>query len=135
MNSTTPNFARSQFRKGSRSAQDPQACVEVARARGWVEIRDTKQQWGSATDHRLVFTAEQFDAFLAAADKGMTAGPTVGLCIEITRHDDGTNVFRSTVPQQHHYVLTCTDDEIAAFLHGIRHGEFATNRFTDTAVA
>jgi hypothetical protein len=129
--STMPTFARGQFRKAARSGQDPQACVEVARGHGWVEIRDTKQEWDSDDDHRLVFTAEHFDAFLAAAVKGTVEG----LCIEITRHADGTNVLRSTVPQQHDHVLRFTDDEISAFLHGVRHGEFSECRFIEAAVA
>jgi len=125
INPTMPVFERSQFRKATRSGQNPQACVEVARRSGWVAIRDSKQQWNSEDDHRLVFTAEQFDTWLAALPIETTDAPrTDTLCIEITRHGDGVNVFRSSVPQEHDAVLTFTDREIEAFLDGARNGEF-----------
>jgi hypothetical protein len=130
LDSTSPMFERGQFRKSTRSGQNPQACVEVARARGWVVIRDSKQVWNSAEDHRLVFTAEQFDAWLAA--QGTEATDT--LCIDIVRYDDDVNVFRSTVPQEHTKTLTFTDAEIAAFLAGARNGEFAVNAFPELAL-
>lgn len=69
-NSPRPEFERSQFRKATRSGQNPQACVEVARGQGWVAVRDSKQQWNSKNDYRLMFTAEQFDAFLEGARNG-----------------------------------------------------------------
>jgi Domain of unknown function (DUF397) len=119
-NPTVPVFNQGQFRKATRSGQNPQACVEVARERGWVEIRDSKQQWGSTDDHRLVFTAEQFDAWLAAHGTEMADA----LCIDIARRGGDVNEFRSTVPQQHDNVLTFTDAEIEAFLDGVRNGEF-----------
>jgi uncharacterized protein DUF397 len=129
INSTSSMFERGQFRKSTRSGQNPQACVEVARARGWVVIRDSKQAWNSAEDHRLVFTAEQFDAWLAA--QGTEATDT--LCIDIARRGDGVNVLRSTVPQEHTQTLVFTDAEIAAFLAGARNGEFAPNAFPELA--
>lgn len=131
-----PVFERAVFRKASRSGQNPQACVEVARGNGWVMVRDSKQQWNSEEDHRLVFTAEQFDAWLAA--RGAEATDTLcdeTLCIDIARHADDVNVFRSTVPQDHDKTLTFTDAEIEAFLDGARKGEFAVNTFTDLAAA
>lgn len=64
INPSMPNFGRHDFRKATRSGQNPQACVEVARGAGWVVIRDSKQVWESADDRRLVFSAEQFEAFL-----------------------------------------------------------------------
>jgi uncharacterized protein DUF397 len=129
INSTSPMFERGQFRKSTRSEQDPKACVEVARARGWVAIRDSKQAWNSEEDHRLVFTAEQFDAWLAAQG----AEATDMLCIDIARRGDDVNVLRSTVSQEHNKALTFTDAEIAAFLDGARNGEFAANAFTEPA--
>jgi uncharacterized protein DUF397 len=130
-NESMPVFERGVFRKASRSGQNPQACVEVARGNGWVVIRDSKQQWHSEEDHRLVFTAEQFDAWLAA----QSAEATDTVCIEIARHADDDNVFRSTVPQEHDKTLTFTDAEIEAFLDGARKGEFAMNTFTELAAA
>jgi hypothetical protein len=129
INSTLPTFERGQFRKSTRSGQNPQACVEVARARGWVVIRDSKQAWNSGEDHRLVFTAEQFDAWLAA--QGTEA--TDALCIDIARCGDDVNVLRSTALQEHSKTLIFTDAEIAAFLDGARNGEFAVNAFTELA--
>jgi hypothetical protein len=127
IDSTPTMFERGQFRKSTRSGQNPQACVEVARARGWVAIRDSKQAWNSAEDHRLVFTAEQFDAWLAA--QGAEATDT--LCIDIARRGDDVNVLRSAVPQEHNNTLIFTDAEIAAFLAGARNGEFTANAFTE----
>jgi len=129
IDSTPTMFERGQFRKSTRSGQNPQACVEVARARGWVAIRDSKQAWNSAEDHRLVFTAEQFDAWLAAQGTGATDT----LCIDIARRGDGVNVLRSTLPQEHNKTLIFTDAEIAAFVDGVRNGEFAVNAFTELA--
>jgi Domain of unknown function (DUF397) len=65
--STMPNFGPEQFRKSTASGQDPQACVEVARAAGWVAIRDSKLPWRSPADRLLVFSAAQFDAYLDGA--------------------------------------------------------------------
>jgi Domain of unknown function (DUF397) len=66
INPTMPNFGRDDFRKATSSGQNPQACVEVARRAGWVAVRDSKQQWNSPDDHRLAFSAEQFEACLTA---------------------------------------------------------------------
>jgi hypothetical protein len=125
INQTMPVFERSQFRKATRSGQNPQACVEVARRDGWVAVRDSKQPWNAKDDHRLVFTAEQFDTWLAALSTETTDTPRADtLCIEIAQRGDGVNVFRSTVPQEHDDVLTFTDLEIEAFLDGAQKGEF-----------
>jgi hypothetical protein len=131
INGLMPVFERDVFRKALRSGQNPQACVEVARGNGWVVIRDSKQRWNSEEDHRLVFTAEQFDAWVAA----QCAVATDTLCIDIARHADDVNVFRSIVPQEHDKTLTFTDAEIEAFLDGARKGEFALNTFTNLAPA
>jgi uncharacterized protein DUF397 len=115
-----PTFERGQFRKSTRSGQDPQRCVEVARADGWVAVRDSKQPWNSTSDHRLVFTGAQFDSWIASL---RTESAGTG-CIEITRSDSGTNEFRSTVTQAHGHHLEFTEAEVAAFLDGARDGEF-----------
>ncbi|WP_093278992.1 DUF397 domain-containing protein [Saccharopolyspora shandongensis] len=66
-------------------------CVRVARRDGWVELCDDKTVLGAPDDHRLVFTAAEFDAFLA----GVREVRTEGLCLEIARRDvDGMHVFR-----------------------------------------
>jgi uncharacterized protein DUF397 len=124
MTNAMPIFERSEFRKSTRSGQNPQACVEVARGGGWVAIRDSKQAWKSADDHRLVFTADQFDAWLAA----LSSGSTDAACIDITQRADGVHVLCSTVPQAHDNELTFDDAEITAFLDGARDGEFAPAR-------
>ncbi|WP_190812374.1 DUF397 domain-containing protein [Saccharopolyspora pogona] len=64
-----PQFAERDFRKATRSEPDKQ-CVRVARRDGWVELRDDKAVFGAPDDHRLVFTAEEFDAFLAPIHRG-----------------------------------------------------------------
>ena len=64
-----PTFAQHDFRKAS--ASNPYGeCVQVARRDGWVEIRDDKTAFGAPNDHRLIFTAERFDRFLAATRAG-----------------------------------------------------------------
>lgn len=70
MNPTMLTFGRNDFRKATYSGQNPQACVEVARRAGWVAIRDSKLPWNSANDHRLMFSGEQLDAFLAGIRDG-----------------------------------------------------------------
>lgn len=64
MISNRPMFIEADFRKSSRSDAN-QGCVHVARQDDWVEVRDTKTVFGSPTDRRLAFTAEQFDQLLA----------------------------------------------------------------------
>lgn len=115
-----PTFEREQFRKSTRSGQNPRACVEVARTHDWVVVRDSKQPWESTSDHRLIFTGTQFDAWIAS----LRTEPTGTGCIEITRDDTGSNELRSTVAQAHEHALQFTDAEIAAFLDGARDGEF-----------
>ncbi|MGH3587152.1 MAG: DUF397 domain-containing protein [Pseudonocardia sp.] len=120
--STIPTFERGQFRKSTRSGQDPQRCVEVARADGWVAVRDSKQSWNSSGDHRLVFTDAQFDSWIAS----LHTDPAGSGCIQITRDAAGTHEFRSTVAQEHDHSLAFTDEEIVAFLDGARDGEFTS---------
>jgi hypothetical protein len=118
MSSTPPVFAEREFRKASRS--DPtKECVRVARRDRWVELRDDKKVFGAPDDHRLVFRAEEFDAYLAGAREDQTDG----LCLEIThRVDDGMYIFRrrdSAVIE-----LEFTEAEVAAFQDGIAKREF-----------
>ncbi|MPZ84705.1 MAG: DUF397 domain-containing protein [Actinophytocola sp.] len=63
-----PTFSEGDFRKSSRSDPDKD-CVHVARRDGWVEMRDTKTVFGTPTDHRLAFNAEQFDSLLVKTRK------------------------------------------------------------------
>ena len=117
-----PTFTEGEFRKASRSEPDKQ-CVHVARRAGWVEVRDTKKVFGAADDHRLVFTAEQFDGFQA----GIRTGAPFGHCIQITVTDDGLHVFRSTVGQPGpatDTALEFTDGELLAFYDGVLAHEF-----------
>jgi Domain of unknown function (DUF397) len=69
---TGPTFDRQEFRKASLSQPDGN-CIEIARRGGWVEVRDSKQEFGAATDTRLVFQADEFDAFLDGARGGELA--------------------------------------------------------------
>lgn len=119
MSSTIPpTFEARDFRKASAS-EPHKDCVEVARRDGWVEIRDDKTIFGAPDDRRLVLTAEEFDRFQAGVRSGMLGG----LCLEMIRLADGTHAFHST------HGLTDTelrfaDTEVAAFLAGVRAGEF-----------
>jgi Domain of unknown function (DUF397) len=118
MTSIIPAFTEADFRKASASHADKE-CVAVARRGGRVEVRDDKTAFGSPADHRLVFTAAEFDAVLA----GLRAGRKTGLPLHLTRHPDGTHTFRhATTPGGPH--LTFTAAEFAAFLAGVRTGEF-----------
>lgn len=66
-------FAQHDFHKAS--ASNPHGdCVQVARGDGWVEIRDDKTTFGAPNDHRLIFTAKQFDCFLTATRAGELGG-------------------------------------------------------------
>ncbi|WP_245975666.1 DUF397 domain-containing protein [Amycolatopsis palatopharyngis] len=117
MKTTRPTFAEVEFRKATRSDPEKQ-CVRVARRNGWVELRDDKTTFGAADDHRLVFTAEEFDAYLV----GSRAGETGGLCLEITRREDGIHLFRRSGWAG--VELAFTEAEVAAFQDGVAKHEF-----------
>lgn len=131
MNDKRPSFGEHEFRKAS--ASDPhKECVRVARRDGWVEIRDDKTTFGTPDDHRLVFTDLEFDHFLA----GVRSGTTTGLCLEMTRHGDGTHNFRRTSPYATGGAsseLRFTDAEVAAFLAGVHAGEFDVAAYARSA--
>lgn len=59
------DFSRATWRKSTRSQQSGQ-CVELARIDAWIGLRDSKEPDGPV----LVFTAEEFAAFLDGAVKG-----------------------------------------------------------------
>lgn len=61
----TPDVARAEWRKGSRST-GANNCVEVAAGVTWAALRDSKDPDGPA----LVCPAEGFTTFLAAAKRG-----------------------------------------------------------------
>ncbi|WP_190812386.1 DUF397 domain-containing protein [Saccharopolyspora pogona] len=124
MNTTPPLFAEGEFRKATRSQPDL-SCVRVARRDGWVELRDDKAVFGAPDDHRLVFTAEEFDAFLAGAREGRTGG----LCLEITRRGvDGMYVFRRRGWEA--VELVFTEAELLAFQDGVTNHEFDAVAYT-----
>lgn len=124
MSTTPPLFAEGEFRKAARSQPDL-SCVCVARRDGWVELRDDKAVFGAPDDHRLVFTAEEFDAFLAGAREGCTEA----LCLEITRRDtDGMYVFRRRGWAA--VELAFTEAELLAFQDGVTHHEFDAVAYT-----
>lgn len=111
-------FAENEFRNATRS-EPHKTCVRVARRDGRVEVRDDKIAFGSPEDHRLVFTDEQFDAFL----QGVRAGEAAGLCLEMVRQEGDTFAFRSTV-EGSGVELIFTDAEVSAFLDGVHKHEF-----------
>lgn len=118
--STTPRplFAEHEFRKARRSEPNKE-CVRVARRHGWVEIRDDKTTFGHPDDLRLVFTAAEFDAYLA----GERDGQTEGVALEITRRDeDGLYLFRRADGTGGQLVFT--DAEVIAFRDGVTKHEF-----------
>ena len=118
MSTTPPSFAEREFRKATRS-QPNQSCVCVARRGGWVEMRDSKTTFGAADDHRLVFTAEEFDVYLIGAREGQTDG----LCLEVVqRNEDGMYLFRRN--DWAGVELAFTEAELVAFQDGITKYEF-----------
>lgn len=123
MNDTRPTFAEADFRKATRSNPDT-SCVRVARRDGWVELRDDKTTFGAADDHRLIFTAEEFDTYLA----GEREGQTEGLALEITRRDeDGMYLFRRSGWAA--IELVFTEAEVIAFHDGVAKHEFDANAY------
>jgi hypothetical protein len=128
--SSTPAFTPGEFRKASASRPDKE-CVCVARRDGWVELRDDKKVFDAPDDHRLVFTDDQFDTFLA----GVRAGNPDTQCLAITRRPDGMYTFRSTVPHTttpRTVELVFTQTEVAAFLDGIAKNEFDLPTYSGT---
>lgn len=115
-----PAFQSRDFRKSRLSTESGNNCVLVARRSGWVEVRDSKREFGAADDVRLVFTAEQFDGFLADIRDGGVADR----CIAVTARADGLNVVLSTVAQPGGKALLFTNDELFAFYDGVRNDEF-----------
>ena len=120
--SSIPAFTPGEFRKASASRPDKE-CVCVARRDGWVELRDDKKEFDAPDDHRLLFTDEQFDTFLAS----VRAGNPDNQCLEITHRHDGMYSFRSAAPHTTNLrtaELVFTQTELAAFLDGIKKDEF-----------
>ena len=64
---STPDFSRATWRKSTRSGGNGGQCVEVAFVDGAVGLRDSKQQGEGPI---LVFTPEEWDAFLAGVRDG-----------------------------------------------------------------
>ncbi|MCI2421385.1 hypothetical protein MOQ72_28510 [Saccharopolyspora sp. K220] len=79
-----------------------------------------------------MFTEAQFDHFFAHVRAGHTHGP----CLDITRRDNGTYAFRSTVPQPCGTTaeLEFTEAEVLAFLDGIAQGDFDRNTTPNMAL-
>jgi uncharacterized protein DUF397 len=129
MITVSPTFKEHEFRKAQ--ASDPHRdCVQVARRDGWVEIRDDKKVFEAPDDHRLVFTAEQFDEFLTS----VRSGDTDNRCLDMTRHTDGTYTFRHAVPSAAHTracELKFSEAEVAAFLDGVRRRDFDRPAYAD----
>lgn len=129
MTASAPTFEEADFRKSSRSVPDKD-CVHIARRDGRVEVRDTKKVFGAPDDHRLLFTAAQFDDFLARLARGELSGG----CIEVLIREDDIRIFRSRVPQQAGASeLEFTISEFSAFCLGVADGEFAEHVFIAAA--
>ncbi|MFJ8963320.1 DUF397 domain-containing protein [Lentzea sp. NPDC102401] len=129
MTASAPTFEEADFRKSSRSVPDKD-CVHIARRDGTVEVRDTKKSFGAPDDHRLSFTAAQFDDFLARLARGELSGG----CIEVVVRDGSTWIFRSQVPQRGSVTeLEFTTSEFTAFRLAAADGEFAEHAFSMAA--
>lgn len=127
MSSILPAFAERDFRKASASNPDRQ-CVRVARQDEWVELRDDKTTFGAYDDLRLVFTAEEFDTFLAVVRtegvdgflEAVRQGQFGGTCLEVVRYSETYVVRRSDGATE----LCFTKGEVVAFIDGVVRGEF-----------
>lgn len=129
MTASAPTFEEADFRKSSRSVPDKD-CVHIARRDGMVEVRDTKKVFGASDDHRLSFTAEQFDDFLARLARGELSGG----CIEVVGREGSIWIFRSRVPQRGCVSeLEFTTSEFTAFCLAAEDGEFAERAFMTAA--
>jgi hypothetical protein len=65
MNICRPRFDEDDFRKASFSNPN-QDCVLVAHRDSWVELRDSKTEFGAPDDQRIVLTGDVFQSFLKA---------------------------------------------------------------------
>lgn len=126
MSTTPPTFAEAEFRKASKSNPNRE-CVRVARRDGWVELRDDKTEFGSAEDHRLVFTAAEFDA---VQERYRATGDVSGTRLEIVPRG-GLFVFRSAAPgpDGDRVELVFDRDEVDAFFDGVLKHEFDAAAF------
>ncbi len=122
-----------EFRTATRSQPPDKDCVDIARGHGLVVIRDTKQDWGSATDAHVVLSAADFDEVQHALRDTDVRGP------EIPSEVLAGCVLRFDRQRRDHTVLTCavdkagdgpsaplvyTDAEIVAWLDGVANHEF-----------
>lgn len=138
MSTNRPQFAEQDFQKATRSEPD-KACVRVARRGDWVELRDDKTTFGATDDRRLVFSAEEFDAFLAEVRAGgeagylgaVRAGESGDMCLEIVNSSEDYTFRRSGGSIE----LDFTEVEVAAFIHGVVRGEFDQDTVRTEVVA
>lgn len=59
MNARRPRFDEGDFRKSSLSNPN-QDCVTVAHCDSWGELRDSKTEFGTINDQRIVLTDDAF---------------------------------------------------------------------------
>ncbi|MCM6774230.1 hypothetical protein NDR87_12180 [Nocardia sp. CDC159] len=125
-----PTFTAGEFRK-ARASSPNQNCVRVARKDGWTAVWDDKRATDRITPvtvlpagELLLFTDEQFDAYQASVrENRVEAAP-----LTVTRRADGMYVFRAATTQPVPDVeLVFDQDELDAFLDGVRHREFDAN--------
>jgi hypothetical protein len=118
-----PVFVKNEFRKAKSCDGPGGGCVVIARGAGWVEMRDSKTDFGATDDYRLIFTDEQFDAYLM----GVRSGDTEGLALNVTLRSDGMYVFRNVDPKTDaspDVELVFNEGEIEAFHDGVAKYEF-----------
>jgi hypothetical protein len=122
-----------EFRKATRSEPPDKSCVHIARGYGLVVIRDTKQAWGSSTDQHITMSVEDFDNVQVALRSARISGPSIpgavleGCVLQVARLGPDRNVLSRTQSQAGDEVartLEFTDNEVIAWLDGVRKGEF-----------
>ncbi|WP_028924173.1 DUF397 domain-containing protein [Pseudonocardia acaciae] len=112
-------FGPHDFRSPSRSSSDPnRTCVDLACGSGIVELRDSKVEFGSAADHRLRFTDDEFHVF----QQGLRQGRTDGLPLVITERGDGWYDFRRSTSEVDAPALRFNQAEVDAFYHDVHAG-------------
>ena len=109
-----------EFRKASRSTGN-NACVEQARKHGKVFLRDTKVEFGSVDDKIIVLAEQEFDAFQADVRAGDI---TTARGLYVVVRGDGMYVFRHRAEHTDGTELVFDQEELDAFVDGVRKGEF-----------
>jgi hypothetical protein len=110
-----------EFSKATRSGAGGGDCVEYSRKLGKVFLRDSKEEFGSADDRKIVLAEQMFDAFQADVRAGNI---TAARGLSVVVRGDGMYVFRDPAEVGEGTELVFDQGEVDAFVDGICKGEF-----------